>query len=283
MEFCYRNSPKPQAAGSSPAAPASFIQKETLLPEISSELITYILVGFCAQLVDGALGMAFGVISSTVLLSIGQAPAVVSASVHTAEMVVSGFSAGSHIYFRNVNWKLCLPLAFFGALGGVAGATLLVNIDGNAIKPFISVYLLMLGLFILWKAGLAKKETPPNLLPVSKLSVLGIGGGALDAIGGGGWGPIVTSNLIARGDNPRQVIGSVNTSEFIVSAAVTLAFITTLGFHFTDIVLGILIGGVMGAPLGAYVLRFFTAKTLMRLVGFLITGLSLLQIGKLVM
>lgn len=249
--------------------------------EISSELLTFILIGFAAQLVDGALGMAFGVISSTILLSIGQAPAVVSASVHTAEMVVTGFSAGSHIHFKNVNWKLCLPLAFFGAIGGIAGATLLANIDGDVIRPFISVYLALLGLLILWKSTLSKKEPPPNFLPVSALSALGLTGGAMDAIGGGGWGPIVTSNLIARGDNPRIVIGSVNTSEFIVSTAVTIAFITTLGFHFTNVVLGLLIGGVMAAPLGAYVLRLLPAKTIMTVVGLLITGLSLWQILKL--
>lgn len=250
--------------------------------DISSDLVTYIMIGFAAQLVDGALGMAFGVISSTVLLSIGQAPVVASASVHTAEMVVTAFSAGSHIYFKNVNWKLCLPLALFGALGGFLGATLLANIDGDAIKPFISVYLGLLGLFILWKSMLPKKETP-GLLPISTTSALGVTGGVLDAMGGGGWGPIVTSNLIARGDNPRLVIGSVNTSEFIVSTAITLAFITTLGFHFTEIVLGLLLGGVMAAPLGAYVLRLVPAKILMRMVGVLITGLSVWQIVKTVL
>lgn len=250
--------------------------------DISSDLATYIMIGFAAQLVDGALGMAFGVISSTVLLSIGQAPVVASASVHTAEMVVTAFSAGSHIYFKNVNWKLCLPLALFGALGGFLGATLLANIDGDAIKPFISVYLGLLGLFILWKSMLPKKETP-GLLPISTTSALGVTGGVLDAMGGGGWGPIVTSNLIARGDNPRLVIGSVNTSEFIVSTAITLAFITTLGFHFTEIVLGLLLGGVMAAPLGAYVLRLVPAKILMRMVGVLITGLSVWQIVKTVL
>lgn len=250
--------------------------------DISSDLVTYIMIGFAAQLVDGALGMAFGVISSTVLLSIGQAPVVASASVHTAEMVVTAFSAESHIYFKNVNWKLCLPLALFGALGGFLGATLLASIDGDAIKPFISVYLGLLGLFILWKSMLPKKKAP-GLLPISTTSALGVTGGVLDAMGGGGWGPIVTSNLIARGDNPRLVIGSVNTSEFIVSTAITLVFITTLGFHFTEIVLGLLLGGVMAAPLGAYVLRLVPAKILMRMVGVLITALSVWQIVKTVL
>lgn len=248
--------------------------------DIPSDFWTYMLIGFFAQLVDGALGMAFGVISSTILLSIGQAPAVVSASVHTAEMVVTGFSAGSHIYFKNVNWKLCLPLAFFGAIGGVIGATILVNIDGDVIKPFISIYLGVLGLFILWKATLKKRETPPGLLPVSGLSALGIGGGVLDACGGGGWGPIVTSTLVARGDNPRHVIGSVNTSEFIVSTSITVAFISTLGFHFTSVVIGLLAGGVLAAPLGAFLLKKVPPQILMMLVGFLITGLSIFQVVK---
>jgi uncharacterized membrane protein YfcA len=253
------------------------------LPEISFDIFTYIFVGFLAQIVDGALGMAFGAISSTFLLSMGQAPAIVSASVHTAEMFVTAFSAGSHIYFKNVNWRLCLTLAFFGALGGIAGATLLSFVDGNVIKPFISLYLALLGLFILWKSTRMAQEPPPALLPVSTVSALGLAGGVLDASGGGGWGAIVTSNLIARGDNPRLVIGSVNTSEFIVSTAVTISFIATLGFHFTDVVLGLLIGGVLGAPLGAYALRLFKPKFLMVLVGWLITGLSVWQIARIIM
>ncbi len=249
--------------------------------DVSSDFWTFMLIGFCAQIVDGALGMAFGVISSTVLLSLGHAPVVVSASVHTAEMVTTAFSAGSHIYFKNVNWRLCLPLAFFGAIGGVAGATLLANIDGDIIKPFISVYLALLGVFILWKAAQNRRNVAaPALLSIEKTSALGIAGGVLDATGGGGWGPIVTSNLIARGDNPRQVIGSVNTSEFIVSTAITIAFIATVGLHFTDVVMGLLAGGVIAAPLGAYILRLVPARTLMLVVGLLITGLSLWQITK---
>lgn len=250
---------------------------------MSSELLTFILIGFLAQLVDGALGMAFGVISSTILLSVGQAPVVVSSSVHAAEMVVTAFSASSHIYFKNVNWRLCLALAFFGAVGGVLGATLLMNIDGDVIKPFISAYLLFLGLFILWKSFHPRKTPPPALLPISATSGLGLAGGVLNATGGGGWGPIVTSNLIARGDNPRMVIGSVNTSEFIVSTAITIAFIATLGFHFTEVVLGLLIGGVIAAPLGAIVLKHVPARILMTMVGVLITGLSLWQIVKVVL
>jgi hypothetical protein len=252
--------------------------------DVSSDFWTFMLVGFCAQLVDGALGMAFGLISSTFLLSMGHAPVVVSASVHTAEMFTTGFSAASHIYFKNVNWKLCLPLALFGAIGGVIGATLLSNIDGDAIKPYVSVYLGLLGLFILWKAAHNKKNmAAPSLLSIEKTSALGIAGGMLDATGGGGWGPIVTSNLIARGDNPRQVIGSVNTSEFIVSTAITIAFIATVGFHFTEVVIGLLAGGVLAAPLGAYLLRKFSAQVLMTVVGFMITGLSIYQLSKLLL
>lgn len=252
--------------------------------EVSSDFWMFVLVGFCAQLIDGALGMAFGLISSTFLLSMGQAPVVVSASVHTAEMFTTGFSAASHIYFKNVNWKLCLPLAFFGAIGGVIGATLLSAIDGDIIKPFISIYLALLGLFILWKAVHARKDmAAPAVLSIEKTSALGIAGGALDATGGGGWGPIVTSNLIARGDNPRQVIGSVNTSEFIVSTAITVAFIATVGFHFTEVVIGLLAGGILAAPLGAYLLRKFSARVLMTVVGILITGLSLYQIVKFIL
>ena len=248
--------------------------------DFSSDFFAFAAIGFAAQLIDGALGMAYGVITSTVLLSIGQPPAVVSASVHSAEMVVTAFSSASHIYFKNVNWKLCAPLALFGAIGGVIGATILVNIDGDAIKPFISGYLLLLGLFILWRARYVR-QAPPNILPVSALSGIGLAGGLLDSIGGGGWGPIVTSNLIARGDNARMVIGSVNTSEFIVTSAVTLAFITTLGFHFTEVVVGLLLGGVLAAPLGALLVKVIPNRVLMLVVGCIIVALSAWQIAKL--
>lgn len=249
--------------------------------DASSDFWMFLLIGFCAQIVDGALGMAFGLISSTFLLSMGHAPVVVSASVHTAEMVTTGFSAASHIYFKNVNWKLCLPLALFGAIGGVIGATLLANIDGDIIKPFISIYLGLLGLFILWKAAHDRKNMPaPPLLSVKKTSALGIAGGVLDATGGGGWGPIVTSNLIARGDKPREVIGSVNAAEFIVTTSITVAFIATVGFHFTDVVVGLLAGGVIAAPLGAFLVRKIPARIIMTVVGLLITSLSAWQIVK---
>lgn len=249
--------------------------------DVSSDFWTFMLIGFCAQLVDGALGMAFGVISSTFLLSMGQAPVVVSASVHTAEMFTTGFSAVSHAYFKNINWKLCLPLAFFGAIGGVIGATILSNIDGDMIKPFISIYLGLLGLFILWKAAHYRTGAPPPpLLSTEKISALGVTGGILDATGGGGWGPIVTSNLIARGDDPRQVIGSVNSAEFIVTTAVTIAFVVTIGFHFSEVVIGLLAGGVIAAPLGALLVRKVPTRLIMFVVGLLITGLSTWQIVK---
>lgn len=247
--------------------------------DVSSEFFVYVAIGFAAQLVDGALGMAFGVISSTILLSVGQMPVIVSASVHSAELATTGFSAISHISFKNVNWKLCLPLALFGALGGIAGALVLGSINGDTIKPYISGYLGLLGLFILWKAWrgrISLAAVKPT--SVRSASLFGLVGGALDACGGGGWGPVVTSNLVARGDHPRQVIGSVNTAEFIVTLSITLTFAATIGLQFTDIVAGLLCGGVLAAPLGAYVLRFIPPRFLMVMVGLLITGLSSWQI-----
>lgn len=250
----------------------------------SSEFLIYMAIGFAAQLVDGALGMAFGVISSTILLSVGQPPVMVSASVHMAEMVTTGFSAASHVSFKNVNWRVCLPLAVSGAIGGVAGALLLGSIDGAVIKPYIAGYLALLGLFILWKAWRMRRALPPPPPPsLGATSALGVVGGALDACGGGGWGPIVTSNLVARGDNPRLVIGSVNTAEFVVTMSITAAFTTMIGFQFTHVVAGLLCGGVLAAPLGAYVLRLIPARVLMALVGVLITGISVWQISKVVL
>lgn len=255
--------------------------------EFSDNIWFFIIVGFCAQIVDGALGMAYGTLSSSILLTMGVPPATASASVHSAQFFTTGIAAASHSYFKNVRWRLCAILAISGIVGGVLGSMFLMSIDGKLIRPFIAIYLLLLGLNILRKCykmrrhDLAQKffEKSNNRVRSWKRYVpIGFFGGLFDSIGGGGWGPIVTTNLIALGKSPRFVIGSVTVAEFFVKTAIASTFLTMMHFEFHTVVLGLLIGGVVAAPLGAIVLRFIKPELLMTLVGFLIVGLSLVQI-----
>ncbi len=238
-------------------------------------IFLYILVGFIAQMIDGALGMAYGVSSNTFLLSIGVPPAAASASVHMAEVVTTGVSGLSHWKLGNIDWKLVKRLLVPGVLGGIAGAYLLTSIDGDIIKPYISGYLLVMGAIILVKAVRyeAKKH---NGVHTARVSVLGVIGGFFDAIGGGGWGPIVTTTLVARGKDARMTIGSVNFSEFFVTLAESVTFVLTISFlGYWQVILGLLIGGVIAAPLAAVLAKKLPTKALMFIVGSLIVGLSI--------
>lgn len=235
-------------------------------------ILLYILVGFVAQMIDGAMGMAYGVSSNTFLLSIGVPPVAASASVHMAEVVTTGVSGFSHWKLDNIDWGLVKKLALPGVLGGIAGAYLLTSIDGNVLKPYISAYLLIMGIIILIKAFNGKHEPKE----IKSISLMGIIGGFFDAIGGGGWGPIVTTTLVARGKNPRYAIGSVNFSEFFVTFAESVTFVLTLSFlGYWQIILGLLVGGAIAAPMAAIVARKLPVKVLMFMVGALIVGLSI--------
>lgn len=238
-------------------------------------IFLYVLVGFLAQMIDGALGMAYGVSSNTFLLSIGIPPAAASASVHMAEVVTTGISGFSHWKLGNLDWKLVKRLLIPGVIGGVAGAYLLTSIDGDIIKPYISAYLLIIGIVILVKA-INYQAKPHNGVHTARVSALGVVGGFFDAIGGGGWGPIVTTTLLARGKDARQTIGSVNFSEFFVTFAESVTFVLTLSFlGYWQIILGLLIGGAIAAPLAAILTKRLPVKTLMFIVGLLIVGLSI--------
>jgi uncharacterized membrane protein YfcA len=242
--------------------------------EMELSILLYVLVGFVAQMIDGALGMAYGVSSNTFLLSIGIPPAAASASVHMAEVATTGISGLSHWKLGNIDWKLVKRLLIPGVLGGVAGAYLLTSIDGDFIKPYISAYLLIMGLVILIKA-FNYKVRPHNGVHTARVSALGVVGGFFDAIGGGGWGPIVTTTLVARGKDARQTIGSVNFSEFFVTFAESITFVLTLSFlGYWQIILGLLLGGAVVAPLAAILTKKLPIKTLMFIVGLLIVGLS---------
>ncbi len=234
-------------------------------------MIVYIIVGFIAQMIDGALGMAYGVTSTTFLLSLGIPPVAASASVHTAEIFASGASGLAHLKFGNVDKKLFRKLLIPGIIGGILGAYILTAVPGKTIKPFITFYLLIMGLIILGKAfkKIEEKEVETKLLP------LGICGGFFDAVGGGGWGPIVTSTLVARGHNPRFSIGSVNLAEFFVTVAEVATFLTIIGLVHWQIIVGLIIGGVLAAPLAAYVCKRLPPRALMIMVGLLIMVLSI--------
>lgn len=235
-------------------------------------IMFFVLVGFVAQMIDGALGMAYGVSSNTFLLSIGIPPASASASVHLSECVTTAVSGLSHWKQGNINWYLIKRLIVPGVLGGILGAYILTSIDGNVIKPYVSAYLLLMGAVILIKA-LRKQHAHKDVK--SHLVSLGLVGGFFDAVGGGGWGPIVTTTLVARGNHPRFAIGSVNFSEFFVTFAQSVTFLLTLGMLDTwKIIIGLLIGGVLAAPLAAVAARKLPHRVLMGMVGVLIIALS---------
>lgn len=240
-----------------------------------SEFYWFILIGLGAQLVDGALGMAFGLVSSSVMLSMGLPPAAVSASVHTAEVFTTGASGVSHLVAGNVDKRLFLRLALPGAVGGIVGAYVLTQLPGEAIRPFIYAYLLVLAVLILLRA--AGRLVPRQ--EVKRVPVLGFFAGLLDASGGGGWGPVATSTLLARGGQARTTIGTVNAAEFVVTLAVSITFLLSMGLQYLNIVAGLLIGGMMAAPLAAVLVKKVKERWMLVAVGVLVLSISLFQIG----
>jgi uncharacterized membrane protein YfcA len=235
-------------------------------------LVPFIAVGFLAQLIDGALGMAFGVISTTLFVTMGVPPAVASAGVHTVECFTTGVSGISHIIHRNVDWKMLLRLAIPGMVGAALGAFVLTQIDAATVKPFILAYLAAIGFYLLWRGV----RYPPHHKPARIVEPLGFAGGFLDAAGGGGWGPVVTGNLLVQGTEPRRTIGTVNTAEFLVTSTASITFILSLGVQaFSAATLGLLIGGVVAAPIAAIVARRARPKLLLILVGIVLTLTSL--------
>ena len=244
--------------------------------DFGNEFYWFIAIGLAAQLVDGALGMAFGLVSSSVLLSMGLPPAAVSASVHAAEVVTTGVSGASHAYFRNIDKRLFWRLTLSGALGGVLGAYVLTRLPGEALRPFVYVYLLLLSVLILLRA--AGRLVPKR--EIRRVPVLGFFAGLLDASGGGGWGPLATSTLLASGGQARTTIGTVNAAEFVITLAVSTTFLLTIGLQHLQIVLGLLIGGALAAPLAAYLVRHVRERVVLVVVGLLVLCISSYQIAK---
>ncbi|MFV7235425.1 sulfite exporter TauE/SafE family protein [Flavobacterium sp. ZB4R12] len=244
----------------------------------NQEFLIFFSIGIFAQLVDGTLGMGYGATSTSFLLAYGIPPAISSTGVHVAEMFTTGASAISHHRFGNINKKLVKHLLIPGVLGSIAGAYLLSDvIDGDAIKPFIAVYMIALAVIIIRKAmqkNIIKKKT-------KRLGILASFGGFMDAVGGGGWGPIVTSTLLGRGRNPRYTIGSVNAAEFAVSFASGITFMIFGGIQGWQVIIGLILGGVIAAPIAALLVNKIKRKPMMILVGVLIIILSLRTLSKL--
>ena len=257
----------------------SYLTSENIIAifkTLDSEILYYILGGFIAQMIDGALGMAYGVTATTFLMSVGITPAAASASVHASEVFTSGVSGYMHLKFGNVNSKLFKTLVIPGIIGAILGAYVLSSLEDYAgyIKPIVSIYTLILGAIIIRKALIKRQEKRQ----LKKVGWLALFGGYLDSIGGGGWGPIVSSTLIASGRHPKYTIGSVNLTEFFVSLASSLTFFTVIGLGYWQVIVGLILGGVVAAPIAARLANKLPVKSMMILVGIVIIVVSLRQI-----
>lgn len=249
---------------------------ETSLQIVQEALTSYVfwsavLVGFAAQAVDGALGMAYGITATSFLLGTGASPVIATASVHMAEVFTTGFSGISHVRYGNVNKTLFLRLLVPGVVGALLGVALVTQIDGRVLKPYISAYLLLMGAYILSKAFQQFRRAKQAPRHVAKLALFG---GFVDTVGGGGWGPVVTTTLIGSGQDPRTTIGSVNFAEFFLSLSSAAAFAVLVGPDTWTTIAGLVLGGVFAAPLAALLTQKLSPRVLLILVGTLISVLS---------
>jgi uncharacterized membrane protein YfcA len=245
---------------------------------MDGDFFALLAIGFAAQIVDGTLGMAFGVITNTALLTFGLPPAQASALVHTAEIFTTGASAASHIYNRNVDWRLVSRLGVAGVVGAALGAWVLSNVDATAIRPLIFGYLVIVGLYILLRA---MQIAPQRDAPAAWTAPVGFVAGFLDASGGGGWGPVATTTLVGSGHAPRLAVGSVNTTEFFVTVAAATTFFVELGATSPQHLLPLVVGGLIAAPLGGWAVKHIPARALMIAVGLLVIAISAWQLARL--
>ena len=244
-----------------------------LVQSLDIDFAYFMLGGFIAQMIDGALGMAYGVSASTFLMSMGISPAIASMSVHTSEIFTSGVSGFMHLRFGNVNNKLFKTIVIPGVIGAILGAYILSEFEAYNIyiKPLVGIYTLILGVIIIRKV--IRKNNKRK--KVQKVGWLAVTGGFLDSIGGGGWGPVVSSTLIASGKNPRMIIGSVNLAEFFISLASSFTFFTLIGASNWQPILGLILGGVCAAPIAASLSKRLNVKAMMVMVGIIIIIVSL--------
>ncbi|WP_338448913.1 sulfite exporter TauE/SafE family protein [Niallia oryzisoli] len=238
------------------------------------KLIVFAFIGFLAQLIDGALGMAYGVTSSSLLLAFSIAPAVASASVHLSEVVTTAASGVSHIKFGNVDKSVVYKLIIPGSIGAFLGATFLSNIPGELAKPYVSIFLLILGMYVLFRFLFNYRPSVGNgksTLTRKQAIPLGFIAGFMDATGGGGWGPIATPVLLSKNDmSARKVVGTVDTSEFAIAVSASLGFFISLGWTQVNWfwVTALIIGGVIAAPIAAWLVQ----KVHPQLMGVLVGG-----------
>lgn len=235
-------------------------------------------VGLIAQVIDGALGMAYGVTSSSFLLAVGASPAMASGATHLAEVFTTGVSGISHLKMGNVNKKLFFSLLIPGIIGALIGTYILGHVDGKALKPYISAYLLLMGLYVFSKAFCHIRAR--HEISTAKVAPLALFGSFMDTTGGGGWGPIVTTSLVGSGHDPRTTIGSVNFAEFFLTVTVAAALFSILDQSVWIIVSGLVIGGLFAAPFAAYITKHLKTKTLLILVGSLISLISAFNLYK---
>lgn len=242
-------------------------------------LVVFVLAGFFAQLIDGSLGMGFGVIGTSVLVASGASAAAASAVIHAAKVGTALVSGASHWRFGNVHWRTVLLLGLPGAVGAYVGATFLSSVDGDRFAPVTAAILFVLGGYMLarFAFGMTRKPSDPDKLRPRFLLPLGLAGGVVDAIGGGGWGPLTTPTLMTVGRmEPRRAIGSVSLSELLVAIAASAGFLMHLGSEEVDggAVLALLGGAVLVAPFAAWVVKVLPARVLGTFVGALIVVLN---------
>lgn len=244
----------------------------TVLDTLSwADLAPFVVVGFAAQLVESTLGMAFGLIGNALLLLFGLPPAAASAAVHAAESFTGGVSGISHAIQRNVDWRLFCRLVVPGIVGGLLGVWILTHLANGVVRPLVLVYLGAIGLYLLWRGA----RRPQTYRSIKLVEPLGLVGGLVDGAGGGGWGPLVSANLLVQGASPRTVIGTVNASEFFVTVTIAASFIGTIGLDsFTAVAAGLLLGGIVAAPVGAYLARRLPARLLIVAVGAVLIASS---------
>lgn len=250
------------------------------------DFLLFALIGFVAQLFDGSLGMGYGAISSATLLATGIPPAHVSASVHAAKLFTTGTSAASHVAHGNVSRDLFYKLATMGAIGGAIGVLLVTAVPAAYVKALVTAYLLVLGVVIVARAWIGRHPDHHALQRISARAT-GAAGGFIDGVGGGGWGPVVTSTLIGAGNNPRYTVGTVNTAEFFVTVAVLTAFLVAgvtgfwteakaVGDHLTAVV-GLVAGGIPAAMIAGYLPKKIDARSLSGAIGLIVFALGVQQ------
>lgn len=236
------------------------------------EIAPFILIGFAAQIVDGTLGVAFGVLSTTLLGLAGLPPATAAATVRTVECFTTGASGIAHTLQRNVDWPLFARLVAPGVLGSLLGVWLFMVVKPDILRPMLLVYILTTGIYLLWRAP----RRVQSFRRMRLVGPLGLVGGLVDAGGGGGWGPLVTANLLAQGMTPRMAIGTVNAAEFFVTVTTLATFIEVLGARTLSLAaLGLLAGGVVAAPIGAWLTRRIAPFTLLRMVGIVLIAVGI--------